>query len=212
MGALTLEPATALIQTRGAVQARIRTAIVHLHFTVSPGKADWARALKTLLRVRAVSMDAGFLHTGHGLLLAVASGPALVAFATKCRGTIVPFNVSTRGAVHTGLFLAVGDLNFAIGAHESRFAFTGVRSLASVEAGSTVLTGFVICAVVQVLVAEQTAPAFVADAVPGFQAASVDASRVRFAFVAHGTFPASVATVDKRNGRRHELKSVGEEE
>jgi len=58
----------------------------------------------------------------------------------------------------------------------------------------------VIRAIVEVLVAEQSAPAFVALALPGFLAATVEATRVPDALIAQRTLPAVVASVTERDG------------
>lgn len=174
--------------------ARIRVAVVHLHITVSSCIAFGASTPKTLRRVGALAVLARLLRAHHCLLLAVPSDPPLVAFATKGRGAILQLDVVARGSVHARLLFAVGDLSVAIGAHESRLALAGVRALAGVEAGAAVLAGLVIRAVVEVLVAEQTAPAFVALALPGFLAGAVHTARIGFAFCAESALPAGVAT------------------
>jgi len=74
--------------------------------------------------------------------------------------------------------------------------------LAGVEAGATVQARFVIRAIVEVLVAEQSAPTFVALALPGFLAATVEATRVPDALIAQRTLPAVVASVTARQERR----------
>lgn len=50
-------------------------------------------------------------------------------------------------------------------------------------------------AVVEVLVAKQTAPAFVAEALPGFLAATVKAAWISHALVAVRSLPTVVASV-----------------
>lgn len=52
-------------------------------------------------------------------------------------------------------------------------------------------------AVVQVLIAEQTTPALLADAFPWFVASSMHATRVRFAFVAELSLPSCLTTVKR---------------
>lgn len=198
--ALALETTSLLIDARSAVVARIRVAVIHLHITVSSCIAFGASTPKTLRRVRALAVQAGLLRAHHCLLLAVPSDPPLVAFATKGRGAVLQLHVMARRSVHARLLLTVGDLSVAIGPHESRLALTRVRALARVEAGAAVLAGFVVRAVVQILVAEETAPAFVALALPGFLAGAVHAARIGFAFCAEGALPAGVATEMRGGG------------
>lgn len=61
-------------------------------------------------------------------------------------------------------------------------------------AGAAILTGMMIGAVVEILVAEETAPAFVANAIPGFGACAMNAAGIEFAFVAERTLPTGLAT------------------
>lgn len=186
----------ALVQAGGAVQTRIRAAVVHLHFTVCPTVADRAGAPKTLLGVGALAVHAGLLRAGHSLGLAVPPDPSLVALAAKGRGSVAVVNVNARGPIDARLLLAVRDQDLAVGAHESGLAVASVGALSGVEADALVLARLVIRAVVQVLVAEQTAPSLVALALPGLLAGSVHASRVRLAFGAQRSLPAVIAAVE----------------
>ena len=72
----------------------------------------------------------------------------------------------------------VGDPGLAIGTRPARSARTGVRALASIEASGSVLAGPVVGAVVQVLIAKEAAPAFLAMASPGLVAGSMLATRI----------------------------------
>ena len=83
----------------------------------------------------------------------------------------------------------VGDPGLALGAGVAGRAAASVGTLAGVEAGGSVLAGLVVGAVVQVLVAEETAPAVVAVALPRVLAGAVLAPGVPDALVAKGTSP-----------------------
>ena len=83
----------------------------------------------------------------------------------------------------------VGDPGLALGAGVAGRAAASVGALAGVEAGGSVLAGLVVGAVVQVLVAEETAPAVVAVALPRVLAGAVLAPGVPDALVAKGTSP-----------------------
>lgn len=72
----------------------------------------------------------------------------------------------------------VGDPGLAIGTRPARSARTGVRALASIEASGSVLAGPVVGTVVQVLIAKEPAPAFLAMASPGLVAGSMLATRI----------------------------------
>lgn len=73
---------------------------------------------------------------------------------------------------------------------EAFLARTGVAALASVGAGGSVLAGFVVGAEVEVLVAEQAAPALLAVALPGLAARPVLAAWVPAALVTGRALPA----------------------
>lgn len=152
-------------------------------------------------------MQAGLFRARHRLVLAVLAHPALVtvapiggATATARRVRVLVLVVRAGAAVQAGLLLAVRDLHLAIGAREAGLALARVRALARIKADAAVLAWLVIGAVVQVLVAEQAAPALVTDALPRLLARAVHAARIRFAFVAQRPLPAGVAT--KRKSRK----------
>ena len=82
---------------------------------------------------------------------------------------------------------------FAVGS--SVLGRTGARvgSLASVETGAAVFARLVIGAVVKILIAKQTAPTFVAVALPRLLARTVKATRVADALVAQFALPSQFA-------------------
>lgn len=63
------------------------------------------------------------------------------------------------------------------------------------------MTRFVIRAEVEVLVAEQTAPAFLADALPLRRAGSVHTSWIHFTLVAVRASVSALASARKRDGK-----------
>lgn len=77
-------------------------------------------------------------------------------------------------------------------------AHARVAALASVVARAAVVTRLVVGAVVEVLVAEQAAPALLADAVPGPRARAAHTARVPLAPVAQLAHPARMTTGIKR--------------
>lgn len=72
----------------------------------------------------------------------------------------------TRSAVEARQMGAIVNLTLAVSASEARGTVARVRALARVEARAVVPAGPVVGAVVEVLVAEEPAPALVAQAVP----------------------------------------------
>lgn len=81
-------------------------------------------------------------------------------------------------------------LQLTVGAAKAWPACAGVAALTRVGAGRPVGTGFVIGAVVEVLVAEEAPPALLAVALPRLGACSVKATWVADAFIAEGALPA----------------------
>ena len=91
------------------------------------------------------------------------------------------------------LVALVDDLLLAVPAGEADGAGAGVV-LASVEAGRSVVTGFVVGAEVEILVTHLATPAFGALAGPGLGAGSVDTAGVDLAVQAEGALPALVTS------------------
>jgi len=104
--------------------------------------------------------------------------PVLGTFTSVASSSIL-----TRASVETGLVGAVVDLALAVRAREARRTVAGVGALAGVEARASVLTRLVVGAVVEILVAEQSTPALVTQAVPGLLAAAVQAPGVPLTLV-----------------------------
>ena len=98
-------------------------------------------------------------------------------------------------AVDAGVVRAlVADPVLAVGAGVAGWAAAGVGALTRVSAGGAVLAGPVVGAVVEVLVAEEAAPALVADALLGLLAGAVLAAGVGDALVAEATGPSGLAS------------------
>lgn len=66
--------------------------------------------------------------------------------------------------------------------------------MTGVEASTAIAAGFVVGTEVEVLVAEKTAPAFIAKTVPRFHAGSMHATWVTLALVAERAFPPRLAS------------------
>ena len=96
----------------------------------------------------------------------------------------------TSSSIKTRLVRAfIGHPALTVCASVPRWAAAGIRPLSSVEAGGSIAAGFVVGAIVQVLVAEETTPAIVAVALPGVLARTMLASGVPNALVAKRTGP-----------------------
>lgn len=94
--------------------------------------------------------------------------------------------------VQTGPRVTVQKWSLAIGPGVAGRARAGVQAFAGVEAGAAVEAGLVIRAIVEILVAEEPAPALVAQTLPGLLAATVKASGIPHALIAKGALPAVV--------------------
>jgi len=195
--------------TASSVYAGIRTAVVQLEFAGGSTVADGALALVALTfaaqtgtNVAADSLMAWLIRTGQHFLLAHLSTPAAgtMALVARFRGWLIDAGSAILAGIDIGI--AGVNLSFAIIATEAGSALAGVQSFAGVEAGSAILAGSVVGAVVQILVAVQATPSLVADASPGFVAGSMDAVRFQNALVAQSSLPTQLTTV-KREKRRN---------
>lgn len=99
----------------------------------------------------------------------------------------------TRTPVGAGLARAVVYQDVAHRSGEARGTTAGVTSLARIEASSSVATGLVVRAEVEILVAEQASPSFVTEAIPRLNATAVHATRITLASIAKRPFPTRLA-------------------
>lgn len=99
------------------------------------------------------------------------------------------------------MFRAAVDPLFAIGAREAFGTRTSVRPLSGVVARAVVLTRSVVSAEVQVLIAEESSPAFVAEALPFLLTRAVHAPRITLALVAQPSNPAGVTSAKEKRSR-----------
>ena len=165
----------------------VHAAVVHLDVTVDPGEPGLAPTFIPSRGVHTVRVIfTGSVATGLGLKLAMVTVVPEGAHAGVVidPGTLAgtPVDAEVVGAL-------VGDAGLAVGAGPAGWAGARVGALAGVEAGGPVLAGLVVGAVVEVLVAEQAAPALLAVAGPGLIAGTVLAPGVPHALVAEGTSP-----------------------
>lgn len=186
------------VSAGAAVLTRPRRALIQVLFTIGPPVAGNAAALEPLRAVIASSTifaDGVFARDGRRLAMIAlesflaAAGVALTVVLT--RTTVLTRIVGT----------AAVQLDFAVDARVARRAAASIRALARVEANAVVLAGFMVGAVVEVLVAEQSTPALVADAVPLLLACSVQASRIPLAFITIPAGPSALTseTIERKN-------------
>lgn len=199
VGARATEPVD-LIYARPPVRAGIRVAVVHLRLAIRPRETGSAVAFEPEGPVRAGPpvVTVRVLTRDRDLFAVVPLVPpralAGVAFSQVLAGPTVLAGVLMSGATVQHLL--------AIRPGESGLTAAGVGSLTGVEANPPVFAGLVVRAIVEILVAEQTPPTFVADAVPLLLARTVKASGIPFTFVAEFTLPAAVTSGNnkKRKG------------
>lgn len=86
----------------------------------------------------------------------------------------------------TGAFIA---LNLAVGSRVSGSAVAGIAPLTGIGAAGSILAWFMVGAVVQVLVAEQATPAFLAGAFKWLRARSVQTAGVSHTLITEPTLP-----------------------
>ena len=156
----------------GAVESFRAHAHVAVVGSVDASGAVQARIIRARLLGRRLA--AASVETGG----AVASGVRL----TRASSTVETGN---DGAIVLDQFAVCSRVLGRTGAR--------VRSLASVEASAAILARLVVGAVVQVLVAKETAPAFVAVALPRLLARAVQTARITDALVAQLSLPTQFA-------------------
>lgn len=184
-----------LVDARAAILALVHGAIVHLVSAV--GAIESFRAHAHVAVVRSVDTS-GTVQAW--VIRARLLSRSLTAASVEASGAVASGVRLTRAspAVETRNDGAVVLDQFTVRSSVFGRAGTGVRSLTSVEASTTVLARLVVGAVVQVLVAEKTTPTFVAVALPRLLARAVQTSRVADALVAQFSLPTQFASMQTK--------------
>lgn len=102
-----------------------------------------------------------------------------------------------RPTVQARVVGTVVKFPLAVRSCKARRTTARVRTLSSVKASATMPAWFVVCAVVQILVAKKSTPSFITEAVPGLLASPVEATRVPLTFITKAAFPPTVAPANK---------------
>lgn len=198
VGAVTLILIAAYRRALAVVETGIRIAVLHLKLAVPAAIASGALALETLTRVAtSAAVQTRFARTRHGLCLAMLPNPPVAALACVAirEGTVV---VGTCAVVQARIDVAVSHLNLAVSTEIPGRTLACVRSLAGVGAGSAVVTRLVIGAEVEILVAEKSAPALLADALPLIVAGSMHTSWIHFTLVTIRSPVSALASVSRQ--------------
>lgn len=180
------------IRAFAAISAWARFAFVNLNVTHSAAISGKTGANISVGCIGAGAMYARFLGARHCLFLTVLIHPARTTYATIA---IVKWIINASSSVQAWFHRAVLHARFTFVAHESWRAFACERSMAGIEAGSTILARTMSCAVVQILVTEKTTPAFFATAFPWFLTVAMITAWVGFAFVTVCSFPPWLASM-----------------
>lgn len=146
-------------------------------------KASAAVATKRVLNTRP-SIEARPISTSHSNNLTVLSIETL-----RTRAGVIIDQVGAAASIFAWVTFTFDGVDFTVCSSEARFAGAGVASLAGVGAGGIVLTGPVVGAVVQILIAVESAPSFLAVALPGLVAGPVHTARVSRTLVALPALP-----------------------
>lgn len=96
-------------------------------------------------------------------------------------------------SILAGVAVTLVGFDLTVFATEARLADAGVAALAGVGTRGVIPAGLVIGAEVQILIAEQAAPAFFASALKRLVAGAMQAPRVPRALIAEGAFPSNPA-------------------
>ena len=99
----------------------------------------------------------------------------------------------TAATILARVAVALAGLDLAVGAAEAGLAGAGVAALACVGASGVVLAWLVVGTEVQVLVAEEATPTFLAIALPWLVAGAVQAAWVALALITEGALPPEAA-------------------
>lgn len=197
---ITVSPAEAIqaladvgiskIDTVGTVGTGVGAAVINFLFAVEARVRQRASTAVAAFRVvgAAASVEAGPIGAGHGAQLAVFTVEAWWTGAG-----VAVFKIRAAASVLAGAGFAFVDLNLAVGTSVPRAAGARVAALAGVGAGGRILAGLVMGAVVEILIAEESTPPFLAVALPGLLAGAMQAARVSDALVTIAPLPAHSA-------------------
>jgi len=179
-------PAVTKVYTLAAISTGISAAVVRLPLTVGSCVACGACTdVAPILLCTRSAVKTRLVGTLQFALLTVLPGEPLRT-ATR----VVMHQVITAPAVPAWIAVTAVDLDFTAVPGEAFLARARVTALACVGAGGPVPARLVVGAKVEVLVAEQAAPALLAVALPRLTACAVQTVWVATALVTSGAFPA----------------------
>lgn len=184
------------VRASSIVQAWIGRAVVHFSVAMRPSEPDRTTALEALRIIFAGSTVVTFrLFTSDSSIFTVVPSVTFGTLAAVAYSLIL-----TNASVETRVLMGQTSVHglFAIGSLEPSFTVAGVRPQSGVVASPAVLARLVVGAIIEILVAEQTTPTFVADALPLLLACPVQTSGIPFALVAQLSCPTPVTSAKKK--------------
>lgn len=130
-------------------------------------------------------MKAGCICAGQHLVFTVRPFKPLWAHAP-----ITVLRVQAVASVVTGLAVTLPDLQVTVNPAEARHAGAGVAALTRVQTRGPVATGFVMGAVVQILVTKDASPALLAGALPRLCTGTMFTGWMEFTHITKESLPA----------------------
>lgn len=103
---------------------------------------------------------------------------------------IAVLRVQAVASIATGLAVTLPDLQVTVNPGETWHAGAGVATLACVHARGPVCTGFVVGAVIQILVTKDASPALLAGALPRLFTGTMFTGRMEFTHITKEPLPA----------------------
>lgn len=108
----------------------------------------------------------------------------------RARTPIAILRVQAVASIATGLAVTLPDLHVTVNPGEAWQAGAGVAALACVHTRGPVGTGFVVGAVVQILVTKDASPAFLAGALPWLFTGTMFTGWMEFTHITKESLPA----------------------
>lgn len=173
------------VSTIGALQ---RGTFIHFLLTVESSIASWTLAHVTMSIIplfALATMEAGGIFAGQHPVFTVCPFKPLWACTP-----IAILRLHAVASVATGLVVTLPDLRVAVYSSEAWQAGAGVAALACVHTRSPVGTGFVMGAVVQILVTKDASPAFFAGALPRLCTGTMFTGWMEFTLITKESLPA----------------------
>lgn len=165
-----------------------RGTFIHFPLTVEASVA-WRTlanvSMTVVLFFALATMKARCVGTGQHPVFTVCPFEALRAHAR-----VAVLRVQAVATIATGLAVTLPDLQVTVNPGEAWQASAGVAALACVHARGPVGTGFMVGAIVQILVTKDASPAFLAGALPRLFTGTMFTGGMEFTHITKESLPA----------------------